>query len=166
MRITEEKVTSGADPANTAAGDDNWRARIVDDRHGIARVINRVSRVAVVGIKPESAGGPAFYVPEIMQQSGFTIIPVPVYFPETTEILGEPVHRSLSTIDPPADTVQLFRRSSDVAQHVDEIIAAKPKVVWMQLGIRDEAAAERFAKAGITVVQDRCFKIEMADLGR
>ena len=155
--MTEDKLTPDAD---------DWRARIIDDRQGIARVIGSVSRVAVIGIKTEDAGGPAFFVPEMMQESGFTIIPVPVYHPEATEILGEPVHRSLATIDPPPQMVQLFRRSADVAKHVDEILAAKPKVVWMQLGIRNEPAAERFAKAGITVVQDKCLKVELARLGR
>lgn len=144
----------------------DWRTRIVDDRQGIARVLDSVSRVAVIGIKTEDVGGPAFYVPEMMQESGFTIIPVPVYHPEAKEILGEPVHLSLATIDPPPQMVQLFRRSADVAGHVDEILAAKPKVVWMQLGIRNDAAAEQFAKAGITVVQDKCLKVELARLGR
>ena len=155
--MTEDKLTPDAD---------DWRARIVDDRQGIARVIGSVSRVAVIGIKTEDAGGPAFFVPEMMQDSGFTIIPVPVYHPEATEILGEPVHRSLATIDPPPQMVQLFRRSADVTKHVDEILAAQPKVVWMQLGIRNDPAAERFAKAGITVVQDKCLKVELARLGR
>lgn len=162
MKATEEKVTPGTEGASS----DEWKARLVDDRTGIARIINSVSRVAVIGIKPESAGGASYFVPQIMQEAGFKIIPVPVYFPDEQEILGEPVHRSLATIDPPADMVQLFRRSSDVPQHVDEILAAHPKVVWMQLGIKNDAAAERFARAGITVVQDRCFKIEMAELGR
>ena len=155
--MTDVKVTPDTD---------EWRAHIVDDRQSIARVVNSVSRVAVIGIKPENVGGPAYYVPEIMKESGMTIIPVPVYYPEVTEILGEKVHRSLSTIDPPPDMVQLFRRSSDVPKHVDEILAAKPRVVWMQLGIRNDEAAEKFARAGITVVQDRCMKIEMERLGR
>ena len=155
--MTEDNLTPDAD---------DWRTRIVDDRQGIARVLNSVSRVAVIGIKTEDAGGPAFYVPEMMKESGYTIIPVPVYHPEAKEILGEPVHRTLATIDPPPQMVQLFRRSADVAKHVDEILAAKPKVVWMQLGIRNDTAAEQFAKAGITVVQDKCLKVELARLGR
>lgn len=155
--MTEEKLMPGVD---------QWRDRIVDDRAGIARVVNSVSRVAVIGIKPENVGGPAFFVPEIMQESGYTIIPVPVYYPDVTEILGEPVHRSLATIDPPPDMVLIFRRSADVAKHVDEILATKPKVVWMQLGIRNDAVAERFAKAGMTVVHDKCMKVEMERIGR
>lgn len=155
--MTEVKVTPDTG---------EWRSHIVSDRQGIARVVNSVSRVAVIGIKPENVGGPAYYVPEIMQQSGIKIIPVPVYYPEVTEILGEKVHRSLDTIDPPPDMVQLFRRSADVSKHVDEILAAKPRVVWMQLGIHNDEAAEKFARAGITVVQDHCFKIEMDRLGR
>jgi predicted CoA-binding protein len=151
---------------NLTPDDGAWRNRIVDDQPGIARIINSVSRVAVIGIKTEDAGGPAFFVPEVMKESGFTIIPVPVYHTEVKEILGEPVHRSLATIDPPPQMVQLFRRSADVTKHVDEILAAKPKVVWMQSGIRNDSAAEQFAKAGITVVQDRCMKVELARLGR
>ncbi len=166
MKATEQKVMPGTVGASDSGEGGDWRTRIVDDRAGIARIVNSVSRVAVIGIKPETAGGASYYVPQIMQEAGFTIIPVPVYYPDVTEILGEPVHRSLTTVDPPADMVQLFRRSSDVARHVDEIIAASPKVVWMQLGIRDETAAERFARAGIMVVQNRCFKVEMAELGR
>lgn len=157
MGVTEDKLTPDAA---------DWRALLVEDRAGIARVVNGASRVAVIGIKPENVGGPAFYVPEGMQQSGFTIIPVPVYYPEVTEILGEPVHRSLATIDPPPDMVQLFRRSADVPKHLDEILAAKPKFVWMQLGIRHDAVAETLAKAGITVVQDRCMSVELHRLGR
>jgi predicted CoA-binding protein len=157
MGVTEENLT---------AGDAEWRSRLVDDRNGIARVIGSVSRIAVIGIKTEAAGGAAYFVPEMAKASGFTIVPVPVYHPEATEMLGEPVHRSLATIQPPADMVLLFRRSTDVPKHVAEILAAKPRVVWMQLGIRNEEAAEAFARAGILVVQDHCLKIELERLGR
>ena len=156
----------GESESKVTPDSDQWRGRIVEDDADIARIINSVSRVAVVGIKPVHVGGPAFYVPETMQQWGFTIIPMPVYYPEVTEILGEPVHRSLSTIHPPPDMVQLFRRSADVPQHVGEILAAHPQVVWMQLGIRNDAVAEQLARAGITVVQDRCLSVELERLRR
>ena len=79
-----------------------------------------------------------------------------------TEILGEPVFRSVSAIPEPVDMVNVFRRPRDIPPHVDDIIAANPKVVWFQLGIRNDDAAERLARAGIEVVQDRCLSIEFA----
>jgi predicted CoA-binding protein len=155
--VMPEKVT-------TAAAD--WRSHLLLGSAEITRVLERVTRVAVIGIKPESVGGPAFYVPEYMQQAGFTIVPVPVYYPDVSVILGEPVHRTLATIDPPAEMIQLFRRPADVPRHVAEILAAKPSVVWMQLGIAHDDAAERLARAGIDVIQDRCVKIELARVRR
>ena len=146
---------------------DDWKSHLLNSGEAIQALLQNARRIAVLGIKPESHDDrPAFFVPAYAKGAGYEIIPVPVYYPEVTEILGEKVHRSLSTIDPPPDMVQLFRRSSDVPKHVDEILAAKPKVVWMQLGIRNDEAAEKFARAGITVVQDRCMKIEMERLGR
>jgi uncharacterized protein len=122
--------------------------------------------VAVIGIKPAEVGGPAFYVPERMQQAGYEIVPVPVYYPDVREILGEPVHRSLRTITPRVDMVQLFRRPADVPRHLEDILAAKPDVVWMQLGIRHVDVAEALARAGIDVVQDRCLKVELDRIRR
>ena len=159
--VKDDKVTQSD---NGEAED--WRSHIIEDPAGISDIVKTMRRVAVIGIKPESVGGPAHYVPELMQHAGFDIVPVPVYYPEETEILGQPVHRSLSTIEPPAEMVQLFRRSADVEKHVEEIIAAKPKVVWMQLGIWNDAAAEKFARAGMRVVQDRCMAVEMDRRGQ
>ncbi len=138
-----------------------WRERLLESTTEIMRVLDRVKRVAVIGIKPAIVGGPAFYVPERMQQVGYEIIPVPVYYPDIREILGEPIHRSLSTVTPPVDMVQLFRRPNDVPGHLDEILAHKPSVVWMQLGIRHDDVAQRLAEAGIDVIQDRCVKVEL-----
>ncbi|MCE2899954.1 MAG: CoA-binding protein [Gemmatimonas sp.] len=140
---------------------ETWRAQLVDSRHGTARILLRVRRIAVIGIKPEHVGGPAFDVPARLQRAGYTIVPVPVYYPLITSILGEPVHRSLATIDGPIDMVVLFRRSADVPGHLDEILAARPSVVWMQSGIRHDAVAETLARAGLQVVQDRCAKVEL-----
>ena len=81
--------------------------------------------------------------------------------PNVSEILGVPVHRSLATVLPPADVVQIFRRPADVPQHLDDILAAKPRVVWMQLGIRNDAVAEALARAGIHVIQNRCLQVEL-----
>ena len=78
---------------------------------------------------------PAFYVPDYMKSAGFEIVPVPVYYPDETEILGEKVYRSLTDIPGEIDLVNIFRRSTDVAKHTAEILAKKPKAVWMQSGI-------------------------------
>jgi predicted CoA-binding protein len=90
-----------------------------------------------------------------MQHAGFEIVPVPVYYPDVTAILGEKVYRKLVDIPGDIDMVDVFRRSNDVTGHIDDVLAKKPNSVWLQSGIRNDAAAEIFAKAGIKVVQDR-----------
>lgn len=145
---------------------ENWRENLVNDGAGIAEILRNTRRIAVLGIKTEAHGGqPAFYVPEYMQRAGFEIVPVPVYYPDATEILGQPVHRRLADIPGGVDMVNVFRRPSDVPPHVDDILAARPRVVWMQSGIRNEAAAQRLAEAGIKVVQDRCLMVEHRRVG-
>jgi predicted CoA-binding protein len=139
----------------------DWRDNLIHDTRGIADLLRATKTIAVLGIKPESqAAQPAYYVPAHMHTAGFDIIPVPVYFPEVTEILGKPVFRTLAAIGRPIDMVNVFRRPSDIPPHVDDILAAKPKIVWFQLGIRNDAAAQRLAEAGIKVVQDRCLMVE------
>lgn len=159
-----EKLDRNSVSPKLTTSPDQWRERLLDSPEQIGHVLTRVRRVAVIGIKTREAGGPAYTVPAYMQRVGYDIVPVPVYYPEVTEILGVPVHRTLATVDPPADMVQLFRRSEDVAKHVDEILAAEPSVVWMQLGIRNDAVAERLARAGILVVQDRCVQVELRNV--
>jgi uncharacterized protein len=138
----------------------NWRAHLIDDAEGIGRVIAATRRIAVLGIKADP-DEPAYYVPEYAQEAGYEIVPVPVYYPDVTEILGEPVYRKVADVPGDVDMVNVFRRSHDVPPHVDDIIAKRPKVVWLQLGIRNDEAAERLARAGIDVVQNRCLMIEM-----
>ncbi len=147
-------------PASEGSDATEWRSHLLVHSSQLAEVLSSVQRIAVIGIKPEIVGGPAYYVPEYLQAAGYEIIPVPVYYPDITEILGAPVQRSLSTVIPPVDMVLLFRRSGDVAQHLGEMLAAKPRVVWMQQGIQDVDVAEALAKAGIDVVQDKCAMIE------
>ena len=93
-------------------------------------------------------------------------VPVPVYFPDVTEILGEKVYSTLAAIPGPIDMVNLFRRPRDLAPHLDDILAKKPKSVWLQLGIRDDSFARKLAEAGIDVVQDRCLLVELRNRGR
>jgi predicted CoA-binding protein len=83
-----------------------------------------------------------------------------VYYPDVTEILGRPVFRRVSDVPIAIDVVDVFRRPADVPAHVDDIVAKMPSAVWMQLGIRNDAAAERLVAAGIDVVQDRCLLVE------
>lgn len=138
----------------------DWRSHLIDDTAGIRRILDNTRRVAVLGIKT-SPDEPAYYVPEYAQNAGWEIVPVPVYYPDVTEILGERVYRKVADVPGELDMVNVFRRSFDVPPHVDDIIAKKPKCVWMQMGIRNAAAAELLAKAGIDVVQDRCLMVEM-----
>jgi predicted CoA-binding protein len=134
---------------------------LIDDDEGIKQCLASSKTIAVIGIKPESRSNqPAFYVPKFMQNAGYKILPVPVYYPEVTEILGEKIYRHLSEIEQEIDIVNLFRKPLDVPKHIDEIISAKPKYVWMQLGIRNDDAALKFAEAGIKVIQDRCLLVE------
>ena len=139
----------------------DWKENLVTTSSGIAAMLKDTKTIAVLGIKPESHGGQAaFYVPAHMQSAGYEVIPVPVYYPEVTEILGKPVFRTLAAIGRPIDMVNVFRRPSDIPPHVDDILAAKPKYVWFQLGIRNDEAAQKLAEAGIKVVQDRCLMVE------
>jgi predicted CoA-binding protein len=155
------------DESQQAQAEDNeWQERIVEDRARIAEILRETKRIAVLGIKTEESGQPAYYVALDAQRRGYEIIPVPVYYPECTEILGEPVYRSVAAIPERVDMVNVFRRPRDIPPHVDDIIAAKPRFVWFQLGIRNDEAAERMARAGIEVVQDRCLSIEFARAGR
>lgn len=139
---------------------------LIDDSGPIRALLERTKRIAVLGIKTEDGYPPAFYVPEYAQKAGFEIVPVPVYFPEVTEILGERVYRRLVDIPGDIDMVNVFRRPKDIPPHVDDILAKKPKSVWMQLGISHDEVAQRLVDAGIDVVQDRCLLVELRRIGR
>ncbi|MDE0853203.1 MAG: CoA-binding protein [Nevskia sp.] len=139
----------------------NWRDSLVEDAGGIRRLLAATRRIAVLGIKTEAqAGQPAFYVPRYLLAAGLDVVPVPVYYPEVTRILGQPVYRRLADIPGAIDLVDVFRRPQDIPAHLDDILAKRPAAVWFQLGIRNDAAAERLARAGIRVVQDRCLMVE------
>lgn len=144
---------------------ESWREHLLDTSTDIRRVLEETRRIAVLGMKIES-WQPAFYVPEYAERAGFEIVPVPVYYPEVSEILGRPVYRRISDVPGDIDMVNVFRRPRDIPQHVDDIIAKRPRSVWFQLGIRNDDAAEAFARAGIDVVQDRCLMVELRQIGR
>ncbi len=145
---------------------DAWRQHLLADTPAIRAALGRLHSIAVLGIKPSDTDAPAFYVPEYAQRAGFKIIPVPVYYPDMVKELGETAYRSLRDVPVPIDIVQIFRRPPDIPQHLDDILAVRPKMVWMQLGIRHEAVAEALAQAGIDVVQDRCLLVELRAMGR
>jgi len=141
----------------------DWRSHLIEDDDGIQRILRDTKRVAVLGIKMES-GQPAYYVPAYAKRVGLQVVPVPVYYPDATEILGEPVYRNVSDIPGDVDMVNVFRRPRDIPPHVDDLIAKRPKSVWFQLGIRHDETAERLARAGIDVIQDRCLMVELQHL--
>lgn len=139
----------------------DWQKNILETDTEIADLLRNTKRIAVLGIKTEAQSNqPAFYVPQYMKNAGFEIIPVPVYYPEATQILGGQVYRTLAEIPGEIDLVNIFRRSVDVAPHVEDIVAKKPKAVWMQSGIRNDEAAKKLAENGIKVVQDLCLMVE------
>ncbi|MEJ2184752.1 MAG: CoA-binding protein [Gemmatimonadota bacterium] len=140
---------------------DDWRKNLVTDDDGLRRVLKDAHRIAVLGIKPETrADRAAYYVPAYLQENGYEIVPVPVYYPDATEILGEPVQRELTKLPGSIDLVDVFRRPQDIPPHVPDILELKPRYVWFQLGLRNDEAARRLAEAGIEVVQDRCILAE------
>lgn len=136
-------------------------ANIVDDLDGIRELLRETKTIAVLGIKTEAhANQAAYYVPRYLQSAGYDVIPVPVYYPEVTQILGRAVYRKLADIPAAVDLVNVFRRPSDIAPHLGDILAKKPRAVWFQLGIRNDEAATQLAEAGIQVVQDRCIMVD------
>jgi predicted CoA-binding protein len=137
------------------------RANPIESADRAREILARAKRIAILGIKPEErAYKAAFYVSRYLLDAGYDIVPVPVYYPECTEILGRPVYRRVADVPGPIDLVVVFRKAGDIPPHVDDLIEAKPKAVWFQLGIRNDEAARRLAEAGIEVVQDRCTMIE------
>src|SRR5687767_11771540 len=111
--------------------------RILKDDDELRRLLEGVHRIAVLGIKTEDQDDqPAFTVPLYLQHVGFDVVPVPVYYPTVTRILDRPVYRKLVDIPGEIDLVDVFRRPKDIPAHLEDILAKRPKAVWLQLGIR------------------------------
>ena len=140
--------------------------RLLQTDEEIGQLIARTHRIAVLGIKTADSMQPAYFGAEYTKRAGFEVVPVPVYYPEVTEILGEPVYRALASIPGDLDMVNVFRRPKDLAAHFDDILAKRPKSVWLQLGISDDSFAERLTREGIDVVQDKCLMVELRNHGR
>lgn len=130
--------------------DDDWTRKL----------LREMKTIAVVGCSKDPAKD-AHRVPTYMQMHGYRIIPVN---PTAAEILGEKAYPSLDAVPVPYDTVDIFRPSADVPPIVDQAIRGPAKIIWMQLGIRNDAAAEKARAAGKIVVQDRCLMRDHARL--
>ena len=126
----------------------------------IRKILTSIRTIAVVGCSKDPLKD-AHRVPKYMQQHGYRILPVN---PTATEILGEKAYPSLDAVPIPYDAVDIFRPSADVPPIVDQAIKGPAKVIWMQLGIRNEAAASKAAAAGKLVVQDHCLMRDHARL--
>jgi len=129
----------------------------------IAALLRETRTIAMIGAS-DRPDRPSYGVGAFLTQHGYRVIPV------NPQITGEHVHgeyvwRELSQIGEPIDMVDIFRRSSDAGEAIDQAIAAGAKSVWLQLGIHDDAAVARAEAAGLKVVQDRCPKIEIPRLG-
>ncbi|HET6782482.1 MAG TPA: CoA-binding protein [Pseudoxanthomonas sp.] len=137
------------------------RGALIQDHREIDRLLSGIRRIAVLGIKPEThAAQPAHMIPAYLHRVGYEVIPVPVYYPEVTHILGKPVLRAVADIKGRVDVLNVFRKPSDLPLHMPDILKARPRTVWLQTGIRDDGFAESLLRGGIDVVQDQCLMVE------
>lgn len=121
----------------------------------IDRLLQVARRIGVLGIKPETRKQrSAHHIPAYLQDVGYDIVPLPVYYPEVDEILGAPVYRRVRDVPGRLDILVVFRRPEHVESHAYDILAARPPVVWFQSGLFHEGLAERLLQAGIGLVHD------------
>ncbi|HET9252734.1 MAG TPA: CoA-binding protein [Candidatus Eisenbacteria bacterium] len=134
---------------------------IIQSEDRLAEIVRAVRSVAVIGIKDGTdPDAPAFAIPGLLRARGIRVLGVN---PKIREFHREPVVPAIASVPDRVDVVQIFRRSENVPAHADEILALpperRPSVVWMQTGIRNDAAARRLTEAGIDVVMDRCLGV-------
>jgi predicted CoA-binding protein len=128
----------------------------MDDINTLRRILRESKTVAVVGLSADWFR-PSYFAAKYMQEHGYRVIPVNPKYPE---ILGEKCYKSLGDIPEKVDLVDVFRKTQDVMPIAEEAIAIGAKVLWQQLGVKNEAAAEKARSAGLLAVMDRCVKIE------
>ena len=138
----------------------DWHGQLVDDDAGLATILRESRTVAVLGAKDDPSAA-AHYVPAYLHARGYRIVPV------NPKLAGHRLHDAstvarLADLPEPVDLIEVFRRPEYLEGHAAEILALpwRPRTVWFQLGIRNDAAAEALARAGIRVVQDRCMMPE------
>ena len=124
-------------------------------------IIRSTRTVAMVGVSPDRSR-PSFFVATYLLSSSVNFEAVWFVHPTADEILGQPVYRSLDDLPGRPDLVDVFRKPADLPQVAEEAIAAEAKTLWLQLGLWDEAVAQRATDAGLAVVMNRCLKIEHA----
>jgi predicted CoA-binding protein len=122
----------------------------------IKEILEKYKTIAVVGLSPQT-WRPSYSVSQYMQSAGYRIIPVN---PRETEVLGEKAYASLDDVPEPIEIVNIFRRPEHVPDIVETAIRRLAPVVWMQLGVANQAAADRARAAGLEVVMDRCILVE------
>ena len=130
----------------------------MDDINTLRRILRESKTIAVVGLSADWFR-PSYFAAKYMQEHGYRVIPVNPKYPE---ILGEKCYMSLRDIPGKVDLVDIFRKTQDVMPIAEEAIAIGAKVLWQQLGVRNEAAAAKARAAGLEAVMDRCVKIEHA----
>ncbi|TMQ66051.1 MAG: CoA-binding protein [Candidatus Eisenbacteria bacterium] len=137
---------------------------IVESEEELKSIVRSAKTVAVVGIKDGTdPDAPAYHIPMILQSRGIRIFPVN---PKFQTVLGERVYPDLASVPERVDIIDIFRRPDAIPALADEILALppekRPAVVWMQSGIKNDAAAQTLAEAGIRVVQDHCLGVYSA----
>lgn len=135
---------------------DDWRIRLIDDDARITRVLRETRSIAVLGASASGARA-GHFVPSYLAMQGYRVLPVNPLLAGRS-LFGAPVAPRLADLREPADVIEVFRRPEHLPAHAEEILALpwRPRVVWLQLGIRHAGVAERLARSGIEVVQDRC----------
>jgi len=128
----------------------------MDDINTLRRILSQSRVIAVVGLSADWFR-PSYFAAKYLQEHGYRVIPVN---PRYETILGEKCYRSLRDIPEKVDIVDCFRKTSDIPPICDDAIAIGAKVLWQQLGVRNEAAARKAEAAGLESVMDRCVKIE------
>src|SRR5262249_10292421 len=141
-------------------GMSEWSERLVADDGGLRAILKAAKTVAVVGAKT-GAHEAAYYVPAYLAARGYEIRPINPKFAGQT-VHGARIVSRIADLETPVDVIEIFRRPQYLLDHAREILALpwQPHAVWFQLGIRNDAAAEMLARAGINVVQDRCMMPE------
>jgi uncharacterized protein len=134
----------------------DYSIRPMDDIQTLRRILKETRVIAVVGLSADWYR-PSYFAAKYMQEHGYRIIPVN---PKYQAVLGEKCYKSLRDIPEPVDMVDVFRKTQDVGPIADDAIAIRAKVLWQQLGVKNEAAAQKARAAGLDAVMDRCVKIE------